>query len=186
MRAHRARLREQGLRPVQIWVPDVRSPQFATAAHAQSAAVAAAEHETDDQAFIDALSADLDTDEDSQQPGVNRGELYTAAARGAYTGTPRPVVLVQDDRFDATASITVCAVTTDPTEAPLLRLPIEPDETNGLSQPSSLMVDTITTMPRSALGERIGRLADADMLRLSRALVVFLGLGGRLSSHTAP
>lgn len=80
----------------------------------------------------------------------------------------------------------MCAVTTDPTEAPLLRLPIEPDETNGLSHPCSLMVDTITTMPRSGLGERIGRLADADMLRLSRALVVFLGLGGRLSSHTAP
>ncbi len=108
---------------------------------------------------------------------MNRGEIYTAAARGAYTGKPRPVVLVQDDRFDATASITVCALTTDPTEAPLLRLPVQPDVTNGLAQPSSLMVDKITTMPRSSLAERIGRLSDADMLRLSRALVVFLGLG---------
>ena len=62
-RAHRARLRQQGLRPVQIWVPDVRTPEFATAAHAQSAAVAAAEHEADDQAFVDALAADLDEDE---------------------------------------------------------------------------------------------------------------------------
>lgn len=109
---------------------------------------------------------------------MNRGEIYTAAARGAYTGKPRPVVLVQDDRFDATASITVCALTTDPTEAPLLRLPIEADETNGLAQPSSLMVDKITTMPRANLRDRIGRLSDTDMLRLSRALVVFLGLGG--------
>lgn len=60
VRAHRARLREQGLRPVQIWVPDVRAPQFATAAHAQSAAVAASEHAADDQAFIDAISWDAE------------------------------------------------------------------------------------------------------------------------------
>lgn len=63
VRAHRARLRRQGLRPVQIWVPDVRTPEFAAAAHAQSAAVAASEHEADDQAFVDALTADLEDDE---------------------------------------------------------------------------------------------------------------------------
>lgn len=60
VRAHRARLREQGLRPVQIWVPDVRAPQFATAAHAQSAAVAASDQADDDQAFIDAISWDAE------------------------------------------------------------------------------------------------------------------------------
>lgn len=107
---------------------------------------------------------------------MKRGELYTAATHGAYTGKPRPVVIVQDDRFDATHSVTVCALTTDPTEAPLLRLPIEPDATNGLSRASSLMVDKLTTMPRDRLGEHLGRLTDADMLRLSRALVVFLGI----------
>lgn len=68
-RAHRARLREQGLRPVQIWVPDVRTPEFATAAHAQSAAVAHSEHEAEDQAFIDALTADLDDDENEGDGG---------------------------------------------------------------------------------------------------------------------
>jgi mRNA interferase MazF len=57
---------------------------------------------------------------------VRRGEIYTAAARGAYTGKPRPVVILQDDRFDATTSITVCPLTTNPVRAPLLRLPIEP------------------------------------------------------------
>ncbi|MPY85831.1 MAG: DUF3018 family protein [Actinophytocola sp.] len=60
VRAHRARLREQGLRPVQIWVPDVRAPQFATAAHTQSAAVAASEQADDDEAFIDAISWDAE------------------------------------------------------------------------------------------------------------------------------
>ena len=58
VRAYRVRLRAQGLRPVQIWVPDVRSPQFVEQAHVQSAAVAASTHEIDDQAFIDALSSD--------------------------------------------------------------------------------------------------------------------------------
>ena len=55
VRAHRERLREQGLRPVQLWVPDVRSPQFALQAHEQSAAVASSGTDADDQAFIDAL-----------------------------------------------------------------------------------------------------------------------------------
>lgn len=58
VREHRRRLRAQGLRPVQIWVPDVRSPEFAGEAHRQSAAVAASAHSGDDQAFIDSLSLD--------------------------------------------------------------------------------------------------------------------------------
>lgn len=55
VRAHRERLRAQGLRPVQLWVPDVRSAQFAEQAHTQAAAVAASAVEVDDQTFIDAL-----------------------------------------------------------------------------------------------------------------------------------
>jgi mRNA interferase MazF len=109
---------------------------------------------------------------------VKRGEIWTAAAGSGYVGKPRPVVIVQDDRFDATASVTVCAVTTDPTEAPLFRLPVTPDETNGLREPSNLMVDRITTVPRVKLGERIGRLGDDDMVRLGRAVIVFLGVAG--------
>jgi mRNA interferase MazF len=107
---------------------------------------------------------------------VKRGEIWTVAARGAYTGKPRPAVIVQDDHFDATASITICAMTTDPTDAPLFRLPVSPDARNGLSQPSRLMVDKITTVPRASLGDRLGRLSDDDLVRLDRAIVVFLGL----------
>ena len=58
VREHRQRLRAQGLRPIQIWVPDVRSPEFAAQAHQQSAAVATSAHAIDDQAFIDAVSMD--------------------------------------------------------------------------------------------------------------------------------
>lgn len=60
VREHRRRLRAQGLRPVQVWVPDVRSPEFTREAHRQAAAVAASAHAADDQAFINALSLDDD------------------------------------------------------------------------------------------------------------------------------
>lgn len=107
---------------------------------------------------------------------MRRGELWTAAGGKHYARKPRPVLVAQDDRFDATSSITVCPLTSDPTEIPLLRVPLDPDDSNGLDAPSSIMLDKITTMPRSKLGERIGKVSDADMLALSRGLVVFLGL----------
>lgn len=109
---------------------------------------------------------------------MKRGEIWTAAAGAGYIGKPRPVLIVQDDRFDANDSVTVCAFTTDPTDAPLIRLLVEADETNGIRQSSRLMVDKITTVPRSRLGERIGHLPADDMIRLTRALMVFLGLAG--------
>lgn len=109
---------------------------------------------------------------------MRRGEIWTAAAGSGYAGKPRPVVIIQDDRFDATDSVTLCAFTTDPTEAPLIRIRVEPAEANGLREPSALMVDKLTTVPRSELGERLGQLSDEDMLKLTRAMVVFLGLAG--------
>jgi mRNA interferase MazF len=107
---------------------------------------------------------------------MRRGEIWTAAGGKDYAGKPRPVVIVQDDRFDRTSSITVCAFTTDPTDAPLLRLPVEPTEENGLRAPCRLMVDKITTVPKTKLGSRLGSLDAEAMLRLNRAMVVFLGL----------
>lgn len=106
---------------------------------------------------------------------MRRGEIWTVSA-GGYAGKPRPAVIIQDDRFDATTSVTICAFTSDPTEAPLFRLPVEPGESNGLRSPSRLMVDKITTVARDKLGERIGRLDDEDVVRLNRAILVFLGL----------
>jgi mRNA interferase MazF len=107
---------------------------------------------------------------------VRRGDIYIAAARGAYTGKPRPVVIVQDDRFDSTASVTVCPLTTNPVEAPLVRITVEPTETTGIEKLSQIMVDKVTTMPRVNVRDHLGRLADADLVRLDRALLVFLGL----------
>ena len=109
---------------------------------------------------------------------MKRGEIWTASAGSGYVGKPRPVVIVQDDRFDATTSVTVCAFTTDPTDAPLVRLLVEANEVTGIRESSRLMVDKITTIPRSKLGERLGQLSDDDRIRFSLAVVVFLGLAG--------
>lgn len=109
---------------------------------------------------------------------MTRGEIWTAAGGKDYAGKPRPVVIVQDDRFNATSSITICAFTSDPTDAPLFRLVVGPSEANGLETVSRLMVDKVTTVPKAKLGKRIGRLADSDMVRVNRALLIFLGLAG--------
>jgi mRNA interferase MazF len=109
---------------------------------------------------------------------MKRGEIWTVSAGKGYAGKPWPAVILQDDRFDATASVTICAFTTDPTEAPLLRLEVEPNDGNGLKAASRLMADKITTVSRAKLGSRVGRLGDKDMLRLNRAVLVFLGLAG--------
>jgi len=107
---------------------------------------------------------------------MRRGDIWTIAGGKDYAGKPRPVVIVQDDSFDGTDSITICTFTTDETEAPLFRLPVEPNERNGLRSPCRLMVDKITTIPKSRAGARAGRLDDEDILRLNQAVLVFLGL----------
>ena len=107
---------------------------------------------------------------------MKRGELWTMAGGPGYASKPRPVVIIQDDAFDATASIIVCLVTSEAIEAPILRLPVEPTSDNGLHKTSDLMVDKVVTVPRGRLGQRIGQLGNDDLLRLNRSLLVFLGL----------
>jgi mRNA interferase MazF len=107
---------------------------------------------------------------------MRRGDIWTVAGGKDYAGKARPVVIVQDDSFDETDSVTICAFTTDETDAPLFRLPVEPNERNGLRLPCRLMVDKVTTVSRSRLGAHIGRLDDEDVLRLNQAVLVFLGL----------
>lgn len=100
------------------------------------------------------------------------------AERFYFAGKPRPVVILHDDRFDMTRSVTVCGLTTNTAEAPLFRLLVVPSEMNGLRSACRLMADKIRTVRRSRLGAQVGRLADEDMARLNRAAVVFLGIAG--------
>ena len=105
-----------------------------------------------------------------------RGEIWTVSGGADYAGKPRPVVILQSNSFEGLGSVTVCPFTTDPTEAPLLRLVITPADANGLREVSRVMIDKIKTVPKSKLGTQVGRMADEDMLRLNRGVVVFLGL----------
>ena len=114
---------------------------------------------------------------------MKRGEIWTVAGGKGYAGKPRPVVILQDDSFDATDSITICAFTTDETDAPFFRLPVSPSERNGLRALCRLMVDKITTVAKSKLGERIGRLDSDDISRLNQAVLVFLGLAASLGTR---
>lgn len=104
---------------------------------------------------------------------MKRGDIWTVAGGKEYAAKPRPAVIVQDDRFDGTDSVTICAFTTNDTEAPLFRIPIAPNERNGLRTASRLMVDKITTVPKSKLGACVGRLDDVDIVRLNGAVLVF-------------
>ena len=106
---------------------------------------------------------------------MKRGEVWTVSGAG-YAGKPRPTAIVQDDRFDATGSVTVRVFTTDESEAPIFRLPVTLGDRNGLRSVSTLMVDKLATVSEERLGERIGRLDDEDVVRLNRAMLVFLGL----------
>ena len=107
--------------------------------------------------------------------GVRRGEIWTVAGGGDYASKARPAVILQDDRFD-TDSVTVCLFTSDNTEAPLFRLEIESSPANGLDATSRLMIDKITTVHRRRLGYQIGVLEDADLVRVNRGIVLFLGI----------
>ena len=107
---------------------------------------------------------------------MTRGEIWTMAGGPGYASKPRPVLIIQDDAFAVTASITVCLITSEPIEAPILRLKVKLTPENGLLKNSYLMVDKITAVPRNRLGQRIGMLADDDLLRMNRSLLVYLGL----------
>jgi mRNA interferase MazF len=97
------------------------------------------------------------------------------AASGPYSNKPRPVLIVQRDEFD-TDSITVCLLTSDPVQSPLMRIPITPNKTNGLNELSSLMVDKITTTTRGRLKQCIGTLTDHDMTKFNNNAAIFLGI----------
>ena len=107
---------------------------------------------------------------------MRRGEIWTASGGGDYAGKPRPVVILQDNRFDMTDSITICPFTTDPSDLPLFRLAIAPATGNGLRAPCRIMIDKIATVPKSKLGARVGALTNGDMGRVNRAVLVFLGI----------
>lgn len=107
---------------------------------------------------------------------MRRGDIVTVAG-GVYASKPRPALVAQDDRFDATDSLTVCPFTSTKVDAPLLRVPVGADPGNGLEQDCFLMVDKITTVRRSNVHTVLGRLEATALVEFERRLLVFLGFG---------
>jgi mRNA interferase MazF len=88
---------------------------------------------------------------------VKRGTIVVVAARGAYTGKPRPAFVLQSDLFNPThASVTICPITSDCIDAPLFRITLPPGPRTGLKVVSQVMVDKIVSVPRAAIDAEIG------------------------------
>lgn len=99
------------------------------------------------------------------------------AVKGPYTSKPRPWVVVQNDAFPHTNSITLCPFTHVLLEdAPLLRIPVEPSSINGLDAPSQIQVDKVSTVRRTDINREVGTLEEPTMQQLADALKFFLSL----------
>lgn len=108
---------------------------------------------------------------------MTRGEIVFVSARGAYTGKPRPALIVQSDVFNEThASITVCPITSAVVDADLFRVALMPGGRTGLDRPSQVMVDKIVSVPRTAVTRTIGRSSAEEMATVSAALSRWLDL----------
>jgi mRNA interferase MazF len=107
---------------------------------------------------------------------MKRGEIWLVSGGADFAGKPRPAVILQDDAFAPSASVTLCMFTSNETEAPLVRVPIAPSAKNGLKKISRLMVDKITTVALTKIDRQIGTLEPDELSQLNQAVIVFLGL----------
>ena len=106
---------------------------------------------------------------------MNRGELWTVSG-GVYAAKPRPAIIIQDDLFAATSSVTIVPLTTTVADAPIARIAVPANATTMIAQQSFAMIDKLTTVRRTSLGERVGRVPTTLMADIERSIMVFLGL----------
>ncbi|MDX1252413.1 MAG: type II toxin-antitoxin system PemK/MazF family toxin [Gammaproteobacteria bacterium] len=106
---------------------------------------------------------------------MTRGDFVTIAMQGDF-GKPRPALVIQSDKFDDHATVTVLLVSSPLIDTPLFRVTVTPDEANGLQKPSQVMVDKAMTVKRDKLGESFGTASDEIMLEVGRCLAVFFGI----------
>ena len=108
---------------------------------------------------------------------MRRGAIVVVAAKGAYTGKPRPALVIQSDLFNPThQSVTICPITSDWVDAPLFRIPLPPGERTGLRTASQIMVDKIVSVPRTAITSEIGECGGGELEAAEAALRLWLGL----------
>jgi mRNA interferase MazF len=105
---------------------------------------------------------------------VKRGEIWWVAG-GVYASKPWLAVIIQDDRFGGTQSVTVCPFTTTAIDAPLMRYLVHADASTGLESDSCLMIDKVTTVRRTNVIRQAGQLSGRQLVEAERLLLVFLG-----------
>ena len=109
--------------------------------------------------------------------GISRGDVVTIALQGDY-GNPRPALVIQADLFNPThPTLTILPITSDLRDVPLFRLTVDPTPLNGLRKISQIMVDKLMTVQREKIGQRVGRVDRETLMRVDRALMVWLGMG---------
>jgi mRNA interferase MazF len=108
---------------------------------------------------------------------VKRGAIVVVAARGAYTGKPRPALVVQSDLFNPThSSITICPITSDFVDARLFRLTLPPGSRTGLKGVSQVMIDKIVSVPRTSISAEIGECDSGELESVDEGLRRWLAL----------
>jgi len=106
---------------------------------------------------------------------VKRGDIVTVVVSGDY-GKPRPAVVIQSDWLKATDSVLVALMTSALADAPIYRLTLEPDATNGLRVTTQVMVDKIVAVPRVKCGKVVGKLDEKARIALDHMVSVVVGL----------
>lgn len=108
---------------------------------------------------------------------MKRGTIVVVAARGAYTGKPRPAMVVQSDLFNPThSSVTICPITSECVDAPLFRLTLPPGSRTGLRVVSQVMIDKIVSVPRQAITAEVGECDPREVEAVDDGLRRWLGL----------
>ena len=108
---------------------------------------------------------------------IARGAVVIVSARGAYTGKPRPALVVQADTFNPThASVTICPITSACVDAPIFRVTLPPGDRTGLKAASQVMVDKVVSVPRSRITREVGRCDDDAVAAVDDALRRWLSL----------
>ena len=107
---------------------------------------------------------------------MKRGDIVTVSAPGDF-GKPRPALVIQSDLFNDThPSVTLCLITTELRHTPLFRITLEPHASNGLRRLSQIQIDKVLTVAAARIGKAVGGLDDDTMIRVNRALAVWLGI----------
>src|SRR5260363_141571 len=171
MQKLRNQRRANGMRPIQIWVPDTRQPEFVSECQRQTRNIAS--NVTYEREIWIGLN----------RPQIHKGGKLEAGRcgdhrrwKGDYGSKPRPAIIIQSDIFNELKSISVLPLTSHIEDAPVFRVVIEPDKSNGISKLSQAMVDKIMPVRKEKISGIIGKINRKLMIKIESAIAIFYGI----------